>query len=323
LSYKEKEKLFNTIQELKENNITIIYISHILEDIFAICGRVSVLRDGNIVGVEYTNDINKNDLIKKMVGREMNQMYPALNRKRGGRIMLETRNITSSKVKDVSIQIGEGEIVGVYGLMGAGRTEFLRAIYGIDTLIRGEVYIKSKRIKKPSPIENIRNGVAFVTEDRHLEGLLLQKSIAENLPLVVLPKISGWAGIINRKKETELIEKAITDLMIKFSDYRIQTADNLSGGNQQKVVFGKWVMNRPDIFLLDEPTRGVDVGAKFEIYSIIVDMAKQGAAVLFVSSEMEELIGLCDRILVMKDGAITGQVNRDEYSQETVIKLAL
>jgi ribose transport system ATP-binding protein len=323
LSYKEKEKLFNTIQELKENNITIIYISHILEDIFAICSRVSVLRDGNIVGVEYTKDINKNDLIKKMVGREMNQMYPALNKKSGSRIMLETRNITSSKVKDVSIQIGEGEIVGVYGLMGAGRTEFLRAIFGIDTMSKGEVYIKSKRIEKPSPVENIRNGVAFVTEDRHLEGLLLQKSIAENLPLVVLPKISGWAGIINRKKETELIEKAIADLMIKFSDYRIQTADNLSGGNQQKVVFGKWVMNRPDIFLLDEPTRGVDVGAKFEIYSIIVDMAKQGAAVLFVSSEMEELIGLCDRILVMKDGAITGRINRDEYSQEAVIKLAL
>jgi ribose transport system ATP-binding protein len=324
LSFKEKEKLFSTIKNLKQSGITIIYISHILDDIFTLCGRVSVIRDGRIISTDRTETIDKNNLIKKMVGREMSQIYPAVNKSISGKIMLETKDVVSEdgRIKNISIQVYEGEIIGIYGLMGAGRTEFLRTIYGINKIKSGGIRIKLKRIENPSPVKCIQEGVAFVTEDRHEEGLLLPKSIAVNLSLATLPSLSGKAGIVDRKREIALIGKTIKDLRIKAANHS-QTAESLSGGNQQKVVFGKWVMNKPDIVFLDEPTRGVDVGAKFEIYNIIVNMAEKGAAVIFVSSEMEELIGLCDRILVMKDGSIKGQLEKNSFSQEAIINLAL
>lgn len=324
LSYKEKEKLFQTIKDLKKSGITIIYISHILEDVFYLCDKITVLRDGNIISTDQTQDVNKDNIIQKMVGRKMNQIYPAIQKNISEEVMFETKGVTfQNKVFDVSINLHKGEIVGLYGLMGSGRTEFLRAAFGIEKMDKGEVFVHSKRIKKLSPMESIKNSIAFVTEDRHQEGLLLQKSIANNLTLVTLPNISGRGGVVNRKKENELIDRTIKDLRIKVSDPLAQNADSLSGGNQQKVVFGKWVMNGPAIFLLDEPTRGVDIGAKFEIYSIIADMAINGATVLMVSSEIEELIGTCDRILVMKDGRISGEINKSEFDQEKIIRYAL
>jgi ribose transport system ATP-binding protein len=323
LSYKEKDKLFETILNLKKCGITIIYISHILEDVFYLCNKISVLRDGKIISTDNTSDLNMDTVILNMVGRKMSQMFPSINKKVSEEVMFETRGITSqNKVFDVSISLHNGEIVGLYGLMGSGRTEFLRAAFGLEKIDSGEILVNSKKLKK-SPLESINNNIAFVTEDRHLEGLLLQKTIASNLSMVALKNICNKIGVIDRKKEAEMIHKTIKDLQIKVTEPSSQKAESLSGGNQQKVVFGKWVMNNPSIFLLDEPTRGVDIGAKFEIYSIIAQMATNGATILMVSSEIEELIGICDRILVMKDGRITGEIKKSDFDQETIIRYAL
>lgn len=324
LSFKEKEKLFHTINGLKEKGITIIYISHILEDVFALCDTISVLRDGNIISTDDAKGVEKGEIIQKMVGREMSRIYPTIEKSITDETVFEAKDIVwQNKVAEVSLALKRGEIVGLYGLMGSGRTEFLRTAFGIEKPDSGEIVVHGERIKKQNPLQSIKKRIAFVTEDRHQEGLLLQKPIFENLSLVALPSLSGKAGVVNRKRERELVEKAIKNLRIKVSDPETQTAESLSGGNQQKVVFGKWVMNDPGIFFLDEPTRGVDVGAKFEIYTIIAEMAADGATILMVSSEMEELIGTCDRILVMKEGRITGEIGKEEFDQEAIIRLAL
>ena len=325
LSHKEKEKLFNTIRELKQNGISIIYISHILEDVFELSDSVAVLRDGNIVFSGNATEITKEQMIAKMVGREISNLYPQVDKAISDEVSLEAKNIVSTdgKVKDISLKLRQGEILGMYGLVGSGRTEFVRTVYGLNNMTSGDVMIKGVKVPKPSPQKCIQKGVAFVTENRHAEGLLLTKPVADNLSLVHLRNVMQRFGAINRKKETMTIKELIANLSIKVTNATRQPANSLSGGNQQKVVFGKWMAIKPDIFILDEPTRGVDVGAKFEIYTIVMDMAKNGASVLVISSEMEELMGICDRILVFKEGQIGGELQKDEYSQEAVIKLAL
>ncbi|MCZ6674600.1 MAG: ATP-binding cassette domain-containing protein, partial [Verrucomicrobia bacterium] len=216
-----------------------------------------------------------------------------------------------------------GEIVGMYGLMGAGRTDLAKILFGVEQMDEGEVSIHSRKHSYLNPEVCIKQDMAFITEDRRHEGLLMTKSVDENLSLVKMSRLLNRFGVVDVKEKEKHTLKAIKDLKIKVSDVKHQLANSLSGGNQQKVVFGKWVMNDPKIFILDEPTRGVDVGAKFEIYSIIVDLAKSGSAGLFISSEIEELIGTCDRILVMKDGCITGNITKPDYDQEKILDLAL
>lgn len=324
LSHREKRKLFNTLSELKNKGITIIYISHILEDVLELCDRITVLRDGYIIDTKDKADTNHNEIVKMMVGREINQVYPTIEKEVKSNIGFEACNIQyKNKVNDVSLQIHEGEIVGLFGMMGAGRTELVKAIFGVEDKDKGEVFINGKKIGKPSPEECISNGMAFITEDRHHEGLLMPKPIRDNLILVKLKDILKRFSIVNRKAEKENTESIIKDLNIKVMNPTAQTASSLSGGNQQKVVVGKWVIKNPSVFILDEPTRGVDVGAKFEMYTIIANMAKNGSSILMISSEMEELIGTCDRILVMKKGSIVGEVLKSEFEQETIAKLAL
>jgi ABC-type sugar transport system, ATPase component len=325
LSHSEKEKLFTTIRELKSRGISIIYISHILEDVFEMSDSIAVLRDGCIVFDDRAENISQEKLIAKMVGREIDQLYPKYEKNTEEEITLSAQNIVSNdgKVKDMSLELHKSEILGMYGLVGSGRTEFVRTVYGLNTMVSGEIRVKGVKISNPTPQRSIQSGIAFVSEDRHLEGLLLSKPVAENLTLVKIKDILKRFAVVDRKKEAEIISESIRKLRIKVTDAQKQTADSLSGGNQQKLVFGKWIAIDPDIFIMDEPTRGVDVGAKFEIYTIIIDMANKGSSVLVISSEMEELMGICDRILVVKDGKINGELKKEEFSQEAIIRLAL
>lgn len=323
LSTKEKDNLFRIIESLRENGTSIIYISHILEDIMQLCDRVTVLRDGSIIHTENKCDITQNDIIRMMVGRELNQVYPTIEKKIGG-LLFEAKNIKNGKmVRDASLKLNQGEILGVFGLMGAGRTEFARAVFGVDKKDGGEVIFEGEEIVKPTPQKCIEKGMAFITEDRRQEGLLMPKPIVENLILVNLGNILKRFGVVNMKTQDELATDAVEKLKIKLQDKDIQLAQSLSGGNQQKVVIGKWLMEHPKMLIMDEPTRGVDVGAKAEIYKIINSLAKNGSGILLISSEMEELIGTCDRILVMRKGEISGEVLKDDFTQENIIKYAL
>lgn len=251
-------------------------------------------------------------------------MYPSYRERVPGEVVLEALAVAREPmVRNMSLRLRKGEIVGLYGLMGAGRTEFVSMLFGVDLPERGEIRLKGELLSGANPAYCIRRGMAFITEDRRLEGLLMPKSVKDNLSLVKLPDLCGRFGVVDLKGETGCAEDAVAKLKIKVADVGSQSVFSLSGGNQQKVVFGKWVLKGPDIFVMDEPTRGVDVGAKFEIYSIISRMADDGAAVLVVSSEMEELMGICDRILVMRKGELAGEVPRSAFKQETIVNLAL
>lgn len=323
LSQTEKDNLFEIINQLTQSGVTIVYISHILEDVFHLCDRIAVLRDGEFIGVEEAKELDHSQIIKMMVGRELSQVYPSIEKSIGD-VLYEVREVwREPAIKDVSFQVRSGEIVGLFGLMGAGRTELLRCLFGVDRIDAGEIHFQGEQLEKLSPRASIRKGIAFVTEDRRNEGLLMPKPIKDNLVLGKLDRLTQRFGVVNKKTEDQEASTAIEQLRIKVQNKDTQAAENLSGGNQQKVVLGKWIMNSPMMFLMDEPTRGVDVGAKYEIYSVINQMAKEGAAILFVSSEMEELMGTCDRIMVMCQGRITGDLSKKEFDQEKIIRFAL
>lgn len=324
LSKREKEKLFKTISELKERGISIVYISHILEDVFRLCDRITVLRDGKIIATAPAADFSESQLIKAMVGREMTHIYPTVEKAIGSTVLLEASRISwKGIVKDVSLKIREGEIVGIYGLMGAGRTELAKVLFGVEQLDEGEVTMNGVKLTRLSPEICIGEQAAFITEDRFNEGLLSTKPVDDNLDLVKMTDLQNGMGVVDVGERNRLNQQAIRDLQIKVSDSKRQLVNSLSGGNQQKVVFGKWVMKKPRILILDEPTRGVDVGAKFEIYTIILNLAKSGSAILIISSEIEELIGTCDRMLVMKHGVVTGDMPKSEFDREKILGLAL
>lgn len=319
----EKDNLFRIIKELKANGVTIIYISHILEDVFELCDDVSVLRDGTMIASMAIEDTDEKNLISLMVGRKLENIYPTVEKKIGEEI-LKCENICSEPlVKNAGLTLRRGEILGIYGLMGTGRTEFMRAVFGLDKIESGKIIYKGKDFTRHTPKEAVEAGIAFVTEDRRNEGLLMPKSVEENLLLVHLPALTNKFGVVDVKKGRSLVEESIKSMHTKVQDYKTQMVYNLSGGNQQKIVLGKWIMNHPEVLILDEPTRGVDVGAKYEIYTIIQQLAKENSAILVISSEMEELMGICDRIIVMSAGRISGEVERNEFNQNTIMEMSL
>lgn len=323
LSNKEKVKLFDIMHKMKEQGKSIIFISHILEDVFAYTDEIAVLRDGEIISQRKTKDADENTIIKEMVGRELTNIYPVCEKKIGD-IAFEAKNICQEgRFNNLNLSIREGEIVGMFGLMGAGRTELLRCLFGLDPMDGGELIYKNKKISPVKPENCIKNGMAFITENRREEGLLIPKTLKENIVLSSLREHKKNALFMGAGKEKESTNKMVDSLSVKTFDPNRQTAGTLSGGNQQKIVFAKWVLREPKIFLLDEPTRGVDVGAKYEIYTIIQDLAKNNSCVLMVSSEIEELMGVCDRILVMCNNRITGELTRDEYVPENIMKFAV
>lgn len=322
LSNKEKEKLFGIMHRLQEQGKSIIFISHILEDVFEHCEEIAVLRDGEIISQSESSRLTTAQVIKQMVGRELNKIYPTIEKEIGEVAFTAEDICQDGRFENVSLQIREGEILGLFGLMGAGRTEYLRCLFGVDPVSSGKISYKGKEISPITPINCIKNGMAFITENRREEGLLMPKTIRENVVLANLDDICN-KNFIDKKAEKDQTDRIVDELKVKTFDASKQAVINLSGGNQQKVVFGKWVLREPQVFLLDEPTRGVDVGAKYEIYSIINDLAKNKSSILIVSSEMEELMGMCDRILVMSHNRITGELVKGEYDQESIMKAAI
>lgn len=321
LTSKEIDELFTIIKRLRADGHAIIYISHRLEELKHIADRVTILRDGQFVDTGDFADYTMSDIIRKMVGRKIEDQFPRVKTKRGKKIF-EVRGLNAGRlVRNVNIDLYEGEIVGIAGLMGAGRTEATRAIFGVDHKTSGEITIGGKRVRIKKPSDAIKAGLVLVPEDRKKDGLCTRLSIRENIALPNLDWICSKLGIVKKSQENEIVQKSREQLMIKISSME-NNAASLSGGNQQKVVVGKWLARDSRVIIFDEPTRGIDVGAKLEIYNIMNRLKQEGIGVLFVSSEMPEIMGISDRIIVMCDGRLTGELSSEEASQESVLELA-
>lgn len=320
LTEREIEVLFRIIQNLKQKNVAIIYISHRMEEIFKISDRITVMRDGVSVDTKRTAETSNDEVVRKMVGRDLADYYPAKTSTIGP-IVFEAKKLSSErKFQDVSFQVKSGEIVGFSGLMGAGRTEIMRSIFGIDPLDGGEMYLEDKKITISSPNDAIRQGIGFLTENRKEEGLILDYSISENISL---PSIDGFRknGLIDTQAEKDFVELLMERLQVK-AEGSDDIVSGLSGGNQQKVVLAKWIGIGSKVLILDEPTRGVDVGAKREIYQLMNELADRGVAIIMVSSDLPEVLGVSDRIVVVHEGEISGELQRGEATEEKIMKLA-
>ncbi|WMJ89969.1 sugar ABC transporter ATP-binding protein [Anaerocolumna sp. MB42-C2] len=321
LTSKEIEELFTIIHKLKKEGCGIVYISHRLEELENIVDRVIILRDGQFIKSMNYKDTSLSEIISCMAGREIKEKFPRVTCDLGGEIM-EVRKLNAGRmVRNINFKLYAGEIVGIAGLMGAGRTETTRAVFGVDQKENGEIILDGKPVKIEKPMDAIKNGIVLVPEDRKKDGLCTKLSIRDNIALPNLDILCGKTGVVNRRKENEMADKAIKDLKIKLPNSDVD-AGSLSGGNQQKVVVGKWLRRRSRVVIFDEPTRGIDVAAKIEIYNLMNDLKKQGIGVLFVSSEMPEIMGISDRIIVMCDGKITGELKTEEATQDKILKLA-
>lgn len=321
LTESEIEELFAIIHKLKAEGCGIIYISHRLEELKEIADSVTVLRDGVYIKTLRYKDTTLEELIALMVGREIDEKFPRVEVARGEKIF-EVKNLNQkNKLKNISFELYKGEILGFAGLMGAGRTELMRAIFGADTKDSGEVFLKGKKIDINSPHDAIKSGIVYVPEDRKHDGLALGMSVANNITLASMDKVSNNLGIIDSKMERTKSQKIVSELRIKTPSLN-QKAGNLSGGNQQKIVVGKWLLKKPQIFIFDEPTRGIDVGAKIEIYNVLNDLKQKGIGVIVVSSELPELLGISDRILVMCEGEIKANLKTLDTNQEEIMYYA-
>lgn len=321
LSDKEINNLFQIIRRLKENGVAIVYISHRMEEIFKISDKITVMRDGLSIDTKKTEDTTMEEVVKKMVGRELADYYPE-KQAQIGEVVFEVKNLTAaSKVyQDINFQVRAGEILGFSGLMGAGRTEVMRGIFGLDEIESGTLIVEGQEVKNSSPSKAIANGFGFLTENRKTEGLVLDFSLTDNISL---PSIDNFVktGMVDSKTEASFVALMIERLRIKTMSAQ-NLASELSGGNQQKVVLAKWIGVGPKVLILDEPTRGVDVGAKREIYQLMNELAERGIAILMVSSDLPEVLGVSDRIIVLHEGKISGELSRQEATQEKIMTYA-
>lgn len=320
LAIEEVEALFNIIRQLKEEGAAIVYISHRLEEIFELCDVVTVLKDGHLIDTMPVSETNEDDLIAKMVGRTIEDMY-SIEHLAPGEKVLEVKGLTKNGVfEDINFDLREGEILGFFGLVGSGRTEIMRAIFGADSYDQGEVWIDSEKVSLRNPFQAIEAGMGFLPEDRKTQGLTLEMSVKENINLASYSEFSRW-GLINLIKERSNAANYVTKLRVVTPGIN-QKVLNLSGGNQQKVVIAKWLCKKSSIFIFDEPTVGIDVGAKTEIYKLLQELLEQGYAVILISSYLPEIMGVADRIAVVSEGKITGIVNRSAYDDEELLKMA-
>ncbi|MDF7659612.1 sugar ABC transporter ATP-binding protein [Erwiniaceae bacterium L1_54_6] len=321
LTETEVSHLFTIIRDLREQGKAIIYISHKMDEIFSITDEISIFRDGAWVGSNSTTEFTRQSLITQMVGRELTQLFPKFNNAIGEDV-LTVRNLNSKgRFKDVSFTLRKGEILGVAGLVGAGRSEVMESLFGMESFDSGEVLIDGVPVKIDSPSTAIEKGMAFLTEDRKKSGLFLVLSVLENMSIVNMPDYIGKSGFVSHMKMAQDCMEQIRKLNIKTPTMD-QIINNLSGGNQQKVLIARWLLAQPKILILDEPTRGIDVGAKAEIYRLISELANRGVAIIMVSSELPEILGMSDRVMVMHAGRITGILNKEEADQETILSLA-
>ncbi|MFD2831538.1 sugar ABC transporter ATP-binding protein [Corticicoccus populi] len=320
LTDREIDVLFEIIEELRESGVSIIYISHRMEEIFKISDEITVLRDGRSVLYEKTNETNYETLVRAMVGRDLEDQFPDRSNTKVNEDILKVSNLSNKKhnVNNISFSLKKGEILGFAGLMGAGRTEIMRALFGVDPGDK-TVEIENENVSIKSPVDAIKNGLGFITENRKSEGLILDFNLVDNLTLPSIKSFSNF-GFMKRKDEREYTDLMIKRLNIKTGKNSVMT--ELSGGNQQKVVIGKWIGSQPKILILDEPTRGIDVGAKREIYYLINELTERGMSIILISSELPEIIGLSDRVAVMFEGKLTGILDRNEIDQENIMTLA-
>jgi ABC-type sugar transport system ATPase subunit len=319
LSPREIDRLFTVVNELKARGLGIVFVSHWLEEVFRIADRVTVLRDSRFIGSAPAAELNPEQVIKLMVGRAVQEV--ATSARKPGKVILEVKNLTRYGVLEgISFKVHAGEIVALAGLVGAGRSEVANCIFGIDPYNAGQVLVNGTPVAPNDPTAAIQAGIALLPEDRRRQALVGQLSVAANTTLAVLDRIApGW--IISRQREGEIVSEAKRSLAIKMASSKVRIS-TLSGGNQQKVVLARWLARRPSLLILDEPTKGVDVGAKAEISELIVRLASQGNAVLLISSELPEVLALSDRVLVMRSGRITGELDRSSLSQELIMSYA-
>lgn len=319
LTTKELEQLFKLIHKLKEEGSSIIYISHRMEEIFMLADRATIMRDGKYIATKNVSETSREELIQLMVGRTITNDYPYEPCK-SEEIVLEAKDICSDKVRNVSFTLKKGEILGFAGLVGAGRTEVARALFGADKYV-GDIYVKNKKVNIKNPLDAVENGIVLLPEDRKQQGLLLHQSIEFNVMFSVLKKYAKAKFVLDEKKCADITTEYIKKLRIKTPSMK-QHSGNLSGGNQQKVVLAKWLATESDIIIFDEPTRGIDVGAKKEIYDLMAELKKQEKSIIMISSELPEVIGMSDRVIVMCEGRITGEVAREELTQERILGIA-
>jgi len=319
ITVEEQKCLFHNIRRLKSEGVTVIYISHRLEELFEICDRVTVMRDGQYVDTLAIADIDKNKMIRLMVGRELSNQYPA-KEPAGREVMMTVENLSGNGVENINFELYHGEILGFAGLVGAGRTELMHLIFGAAHRTAGSIKIKGKPYQGGSPTEGIRAGIGIIPEDRKWQGCFLDKSVAWNISISNLKRISRGLRV-DSKAEIQQAEKYRDAMQIKTPSLR-QLVLNLSGGNQQKVVVAKMLAVEPDILIFDEPTRGIDVGTRYDIYMIMVELARQGKSILMVSSDMEELLGMSERIVVLHEGRQMGVLAKEDFSQERVLYMA-
>ena len=322
LTKPEIKILFEIIRTLKSNGVSIVFISHRLDEIYEICDKVTVLRDGERIVTSNIKDIKRSEVVHNMIGRELSEMYEHDNRN-SGETILEVKGLSRKDViSDISFKLKAGEIIGLYGLMGSGRTEIARAIFGLDKIDKGDVYIKSVKTNIRKPKDAIKNGIGFITEDRHLEGLVLDHSVKNNFSLASLKKYRKIFGWINSKLEKTSVCENIEKLRIKTPTLK-RLVRFLSGGNQQKVVIAKWLDTRPSILIMDEPTRGIDIGAKREIYKIMDTLLHDNVGIILISSELPEVLGVCDRVLVMKEGSLVSEFDKEDLTKEDLLSAAM
>jgi ribose transport system ATP-binding protein len=318
----ELEQLFDVIRTLKQQGITIIYISHRLDEVFEIAERVTVLRDGLVVGTDEVANLDKPTLIRMMVGRTLDETFPHAEGEVGENL-LEVKDLSSSELglENISFSLCKGEILGVAGLVGAGRSELAMSLFGVVPVEKGEVWLDGQHISLGNPRKTIQLGMALVPEDRKVQGLILSQSVRNNTSLVILDRLRDFV-LIDEKREYETVRKQVADMDIRTPSLE-QEVGYLSGGNQQKVALGKWLCSAPKLIIMDEPTRGIDVGAKAEIYQLMRALADKGTAIIMISSELPEIIGMSDRILVMSRGKIAGELSRTEATEECILTLAI
>ncbi|MFD6440850.1 sugar ABC transporter ATP-binding protein, partial [Peribacillus sp. NPDC060186] len=320
LTDREIEKLFEVMKGLTKKGVSLVYISHRMEEIFAICDRITVMRDGKTVDTKRIEDTNFDEVVQKMVGRELEDRFPH-REAHLGEVVLDVKGLTKKGLfEDIHFAVRKGEIVGVAGLMGAGRTEIMRALFGVDQIDSGEIIVEGKKVSIRKPTDAVRYGLAFITENRKEEGLILDFSVRENIGL---PNLKSFApsGLVKTEDEKKFAEMMIKRLHVKTSSTET-VIGNLSGGNQQKVVIAKWIGTSPKVLIMDEPTRGIDVGAKREIYELMNELTERGIAIIMVSSELPEIVGMSDRILVVHEGKIAGEIIKQEATQEKIMALA-
>lgn len=320
LSIREITDLFGIVRELKAQGVSVIYISHHLEETFEVSDRITVLRDGQLVTTQPTGDLNVDKLIRLMVGRDLSEQFPKEQYPRGEEVLRVEGLNQESRLFDIGFSAYAGEVLGIAGLVGAGRTELARAIFGADPIDSGRFFVRGRPVRIRNPRDAVDNGIGLLTEDRKRQGLFLLMSVRDNVVMAVLDKLTRGLST-NRRKEGEITQRFIEQIAIKASS-QDQLAMNLSGGTQQKVVLSKWLATKPQVLIFDEPTRGIDVGAKVEIYKMINELARQGVAILMISSELPEILGMSDRIMVIGGGRIRGFLDRAEATEEKIMELA-